>query len=344
MGLATALSLACASSPRPRPVAAPHPTTDPSAPIDESPRAEPPAADAPIPLAAPEITPPTAPLPPPFSAKERAERFPRGDLAAARAKNREGLSLRQAGDHGGALTAYEAALALSPRFVPARYNRACELALLEGDARGRALDELETLLRMDTADARLFVSRARFDPDFDAVRGDPRFAALVGRVAFDPNLGVAAQHCVDPGRLGSLIDPERGVELVVETESADDSVTPVSFEEHATGRAAFDRVMWIMGETEWMVCGADAGWEGSLVGYRLARAKEPRKCLALAGEAEWTSQFLACFARDGGEWRLASLAMWPDGPISEDVAHQWRLAALAARDRGWARFGPVSEP
>lgn len=275
--------------------------------------------------------------PPPFSDAERKAQFPRGKLAEARTKNREGLALRAADDAAGAKAAYAAALVLSPRFAPARYNLACELA--RGGDKDGALRELETLIRLATPDARLFVARARFDADFDSVREDARMQGLVGQVRFDPSRPVTEQVCADPGRVADLIDPRRGVEVFVETEDASDRGLAQSYEVHVAGKEAFDKVSGVMSALAWGACtDEDYGMTGTLKTYRLASAKEPKTCLGFAEQTEWSSQYLACFVNDGG-WKLASIAMFPDGPLSEEYEGGLWRKARAAKDRGYQNFG-----
>lgn len=275
--------------------------------------------------------------PAPFSEAERKAKFPRGNLGDARTKNREGLARRAADDAGGAKAAYAEALSLSPRFAPARYNLACELAR-EGNKEA-ALGELETLLRLATPDARLFVARARLDPDFASVREDPRFRGLVGQVRFDPTRPVAEQYCADPGRIADLIDEQRGVEIYVETESANEEKAIENFELRATGKEAFDRVARVMSELVWYACAEDdMGLTGTLKSYRLASAKDKQTCLAFEGQMEWSSQFLACFVNEDG-WKLASISMFPDGPLNDTWEYSLKQRARAAKDRGYRNFG-----
>lgn len=275
--------------------------------------------------------------PAPFTDAERKARFPRGKLGDARTKNREGLALRAAGDAVGAKAAYAAALGLSPRFAPARYNLACELARA-GDKDG-ALQELETLLRLATPDARLFLGRARFDADFDGVREDARFKGLVGQVRFDATRPVAEQVCADPGRIADLIDPRRGVEVYVETEDASDRGLAEDYQIHVTGKEAFDQVSRVMSSLAWGAC-SDEDFEltGTLKTYRLASAKETKTCLGFAEQMEWSSQYLACFVNEDG-WKLASIAMFPDGPLGEDYETGLWRKARAAKERGYQNFG-----
>jgi adenylate cyclase len=67
------------------------------------------------------------------------------------------------------------ALLIDPQNMVMRYNLACALSAYLKDADG-ALELLEGLL--PKADA-FWVSQTKLDPDFDPVRGDPRFSTLI---------------------------------------------------------------------------------------------------------------------------------------------------------------------
>jgi hypothetical protein len=140
-----------------------------------------PAADAATPDAASNAAtgadasgePSPTPVEPAVSAKVAAK--PKNPAEATRL-NEAGLKARKAGDHDKALAFYADALTHNPDNVWARYNYACELALL---GRGRdALVELTTLYKMDTADARKALAAARKDSDFASIRDSGQFFRL----------------------------------------------------------------------------------------------------------------------------------------------------------------------
>jgi len=93
-----------------------------------------------------------------------------------RVSNAAGASAAPAGDHSGALKAYEQAVAADPNHVWARYNYACELALA---GRGKeALAELTKLYKLGTADAKRALGAARKDSDFRSIKDTGQFFRL----------------------------------------------------------------------------------------------------------------------------------------------------------------------
>jgi len=84
-----------------------------------------------------------------------------------------GVILDLEGDHLAARARYERALELSPGMPPALYNLACNFAR-EGEA-AMALPYLRDSIDLDEA----FRDEAIYDPDFDAVRDNPEFGAIV---------------------------------------------------------------------------------------------------------------------------------------------------------------------
>jgi len=306
----------------------PRPITD----WDEPPEAGPPPVQAPLTIAS--YTAPSA-----LGPSERSKRFPRGDRAAAREANKKGLALRASGDHAGARAAYQEGVTASPSHVAVRYNLACELAL-DPAAHDLAIAQLEELLRVGTPEARAFVSRARFDVDFAALHDDARFQAIVGSVHYDPAEPFGPQLCNDPGRIGSLIDPDKGYYDSVDQEAGADE-SPASFVAGVVqGKAAYDAALSQTRALGSYLCG---GWEdpsGSLVSFKLANAtKRDTVCMAFDAQGEWATQFLVCVANQPEGWRLASMAEFPTGPIGEEAMLAYRNNARAARDRGLALFG-----
>jgi tetratricopeptide (TPR) repeat protein len=84
------------------------------------------------------------------------------------------LTKRKLGDHTGALADYNRSLELQPDAPHTMYNLACLFAL-QADA-DTALDWLAKAIALDKSNH----DAACADPDFDAIRADPRFVALVG--------------------------------------------------------------------------------------------------------------------------------------------------------------------
>ena len=112
-------------------------------------------------------------------AVERAEERQTPDPALAQQLNRQGFSARKAGDNARALVLYSQAVAADPLAVWPRYNYACELALL--GRRWEAMDSLEVLTTLGSAEARRALNAAYDDEDFKGLRSHPRFLRLLGR-------------------------------------------------------------------------------------------------------------------------------------------------------------------
>lgn len=92
---------------------------------------------------------------------------------AARAANVAALALHRAEDFAGSLAGFEAAIALAPDYLMARFNRACALSRLgRVDAAAEALREL---LALDLTE---FGPRLSTDDDLAALHASPAFAPL----------------------------------------------------------------------------------------------------------------------------------------------------------------------
>ncbi|MFO0748278.1 MAG: hypothetical protein U1F43_21840 [Myxococcota bacterium] len=342
------LTPACASTPA-------HRASDgvgPERPLDDLAGAWDPAPPAPLPEVAPVVAvAPNAPVaasayapPAPLSDAERRERYPVGDVVQARALNRSGYAKRQAGDAAGARADYEAALAASPRYAPARYNLACELARTgQADLRERAVLLIEDLVRIGTPQARTFVARTRFDEDLASLAADPRLAALAGTVRFDEAQPFARQMCEDRGRIGALVDPQKGFVEYLETESPSESFPTYHLTRRVSGKAAFDEALALIGQVALSACpteGMDVR-SGSLHTFRLAGDARDVVCMTSHGEAEWSSQALLCVVHEPQGWRIATFSQFPDGPI---IVEPMMAEAREAKRQGLALFGRAAAP
>lgn len=93
-------------------------------------------------------------------------------------QNADGLDDYNDGNYRRAVEHFERALEHDPWHVLAKYNLACNLALL-GDHE-EALRHLDELSRWDISASSERMARARVDEDFVSLRDDPMFAAITG--------------------------------------------------------------------------------------------------------------------------------------------------------------------
>jgi tetratricopeptide (TPR) repeat protein len=89
------------------------------------------------------------------------------------ALNNKGLALADLGQKEAAIACYDAALAIKPDYHQALYNKACCYAL-QGDV-DNATQCLQAAIDLDPK----YREMAKTDTDFDPIRGDERFRALV---------------------------------------------------------------------------------------------------------------------------------------------------------------------
>ncbi len=85
----------------------------------------------------------------------------------------KGVELSGLGDKAGAIACYDAALEIKPDKHEALYNKACCYGL-QGDA-DNAVQFLQAATTLDPENRDL----AKTDTDFDPIRSDERFQALV---------------------------------------------------------------------------------------------------------------------------------------------------------------------
>jgi tetratricopeptide (TPR) repeat protein len=99
--------------------------------------------------------------------------------------NRAGLAQKHAGDAGLAAVYCSQALELSPKYGPAHYNMACATTQMEDangptDVKARIEEALHHLASALASDKPFFTQLALSDPDWNTLRSDARFRALVG--------------------------------------------------------------------------------------------------------------------------------------------------------------------
>ena len=83
------------------------------------------------------------------------------------------MALSDLGENAAAIACYDAALAIKPDYHKALYNKACCYSL-QGDA-DSAIPCLQAAIALDPENRDL----AKTDTDFDPIRHDERFRALV---------------------------------------------------------------------------------------------------------------------------------------------------------------------
>ncbi|TVQ07449.1 MAG: tetratricopeptide repeat protein, partial [Leptolyngbya sp. DLM2.Bin27] len=88
----------------------------------------------------------------------------------------KGIALRKLGRTEEAIAAFDAAITIKPDFHEALYNKACAYAL-----QGVVEPALENLKRAIHLSPNEYREMAKTDTDFDPIRADPRFQALLER-------------------------------------------------------------------------------------------------------------------------------------------------------------------
>ncbi|MCA9561846.1 MAG: LytR C-terminal domain-containing protein [Myxococcales bacterium] len=96
----------------------------------------------------------------------------------ADSKNEDGLDEYRDGDYAAAVRDFESALESDPWHVFAKYNLACNLALL--GRHEEALQHLDELSRWDISASSERMARARVDEDFESLRDNQEFKLITG--------------------------------------------------------------------------------------------------------------------------------------------------------------------
>jgi hypothetical protein len=134
-------------------------------------------------------------LKPPSPDRDRAQRL-----------NADGLKLHKSGDHGAAAAKFIEALQADPSHLLARYNLACAHAL--SDKRVEALAILRSFKDSGCDACLQRLARAKMDPDWKALAGDPEFKAITEAA---PATGGAPATAEDAAQLvhQALMQPDR---------------------------------------------------------------------------------------------------------------------------------------
>jgi tetratricopeptide (TPR) repeat protein len=91
------------------------------------------------------------------------------------ALNNKGVDLSELGRKEEAIAAYDQALAIKPDDTSAWYNKACCLVLF--NQADEALPFLQKAIELEGGTK--YIEMAKTDADFDSIRHDPRFQALI---------------------------------------------------------------------------------------------------------------------------------------------------------------------
>ncbi len=148
-------------------------------------------------------------IPEALSYKQSRAEYGRGKMRAAKKKNTEALKLRKKKDSEGAIASYKEALELSPGYVTARFNLACEYARF-GKA-DEAIAELEHLFKMGTTKAMRKIAKLQVDSDFDPIREDSRIKDIVKSFAVDFDEPFFKQICGNEGKILTVMDAKEGL-------------------------------------------------------------------------------------------------------------------------------------
>ena len=281
-------------------------------------------------------------VPKSLSIAERRRAYPKGNRKLAKKLNTAGYKRFKAKDRVGALTNYQKAVDASPAYEMARFNLACELSVA-----GRldaAIEQLEHLLRMGTPLARKLVSRARYDKDFTALHSDKRYQAINAEFAIDPNVGIIAQLCADPGKVSTVVDDRRGFYYQRETETALDDGKTEKFTRHVKAKKARNTLYAFLKEGgQW--CQNGQFRKTSISGERnwkliLAKQKKPYACAHRKQVMEWTSQEYLCFVREANSWFVYAASHIPDGPLSSAYERALMVGFSRAKSLGIKAYNP----
>ena len=301
-----------------------------SAQVDATPREAAPQSEeakAPEPAkAAPTYEPPEA-----LSPKESRKAYPWGKRKAAKKKNTAALKARKKGDSEGALAAYKEALTLSPGYVTARFNLACEYARF-GKA-DEAIVELEHLYKMATPEAMRKLGKLQVDKDFDPIRGDHRIKAIEAGFKVDFDAMLFEQICGNEGKIITMMDNENGLYGIKTRMDRSEGVLKGKGEILKGGKARTQvfkvlDVVCDMGKIRY-----DEKAESRIVSdTKLSKwtEKHPKRCVKFYGNLEGDPEAdgdihgsmkegALCFIRQGESWMLGVAGVWSADGADTDV-------------------------
>ncbi|MGB0590901.1 MAG: tetratricopeptide repeat protein [Myxococcota bacterium] len=266
--------------------------------------------------------PPAYTIPEALSAKESRKQYARGKRNTAKKKNTAALKLRKKEDSPGAIASYKEALELSPGYVTARFNLACEYARF-GNA-DEAIGELEHLFKMGTAEAMRKIAKLQVDSDFDPIREDPRIKTISDSFAVDFDQMLFKQICGNEGKIIGIIDHKEGL-YGITTRVNNRTGTLKAKAAVVKGGKARTLVFKMLD----MICDngkvrRDERAEGPiLTDTKLSKwtAKYPKRCVTYYGNIEGDPEVDGdihgtdiegnmCFIRQGERWTLGVAGQW----------------------------------
>lgn len=251
----------------------------------------------------------------------------------ASALNRQGLAARKGGDAVKATALYREAIGADPRYAPARYNLACELARAR-DADG-AMAQLDALLAMGTPDARRFAAVARHDSDFAPISKDPRFLRLQRSFDLDLKRPILAQLCADPARLVDVVDPKLGLITWRDVQDVASDGPGVTQARTLTGGRARAAAAKLFEDGELCEAGKVASDEDGCSGVADKVLVAPRDaglvCFERQGCMEWSTNDEVCFGRTKtGRWALVFVSQTDSGVLVGDPSF---MRGVSAREK-----------
>jgi hypothetical protein len=271
-------------------------------------------------------------IPEALTPKESKEQYGLGKIRAAKKKNSAALKLRKKKNTEGAIAAYRAALELSPGYVTARFNLACEYARF-GNA-DEAIAELDHLFKMGTPEALRKIAKLQVDSDFDPIRTDPRITQIEEHFAIDFEQPLFKQICANEGKIIGIMDHEAGLYGISTRVDNNEGVVRGKSSIVKGGKARVLVFKLLDTVCDMGKVARDERAEGPVLSdTKLSEwvEKYPKRCITyytnLPGDPEVDGdghgtdiEGAMCFIRQGQRWTLGVAGEWEvDGGMETDV-------------------------